>query len=207
MIILISGPQGSGKTTLGKRLSIDLCLSGPTWSVKFADPLYRLHDLVRVQMKHFDPDNLLGLDYAKKDGELLQLLGTEWGRAKNKNIWALLAVAKAKSLEKMAIDKRQGKNFYVIFDDLRFENEFDLIKDCFVETLTIRLDAHQDVRKQRAEYWRENIQHPSETALNLYAVQNKFDLYFDTSFQSAEEISSAVLNRIQNIKRERELIP
>ena len=177
-VVVISGQQGSGKTSLANALMAK-AKSGEV--VKFADPLYEIHDLavgiVRNAGIKFDK---------KKDGELLQYLGTEWGRKIDEDIWAKIA----KSTVDYIIEKYQPTDLIVI-DDCRFENEFNIFKDM---ALMIRLECPEEVRKARAEYWRENTSHPSETGLNKYSAEMKFDEYFATNVLSTEEIANKILS-------------
>lgn len=64
----------------------------------------------------------------------------------------------------------------IIVDDCRFENEFDALP----EALRIRLEAREEVRRLRADSWREDVFHPSETGLDKYCEEGKFDLVFNT---------------------------
>ena len=61
-------------------------------------------------------------------------------------------------------------------DDCRFKNEFNAIP----EALRIRLQCPRVVRRIRCTAWRDNEDHPSETDLDSYVDQNKFDLVFET---------------------------
>lgn len=161
---MISGKQGSGKTTLGfelKKMSVQMGLDLKV--LKFAYPLYEIHaEVERICRKY-------GMGWKGIDGELLQVLGTEWGRVKNPNMWVDAAVASAKSFKPVPD--------IVVFDDCRFLNEIDAFDNSDVQqVLKVRLECPDEVRKFRAAKWRANGQHKSETALDDFP----FDLTFKT---------------------------
>ncbi len=169
-IVLLSGKQGSGKSTIQKLLMSKAPEFGFDMGIaaNFADALYRLHDDVLDTMEN---------DYAiprttDKDGVLLQLLGTEWGRTVyGEEIWVTIL----KNRLKMHL--RTNQNILVVIADCRFRNEFD----AFPEALRVRLDALSAIRKERTHSWRPNQQHPSEIDLDGYAKEDRFDLYLNTS--------------------------
>lgn len=224
--VLLSGKQGSGKTTIQKKLAEDLANSGHSVVlVNFADELYKLqniiydrfhkmalanpdngHEQLTAKLQHpiivreikkdlykhigdclgtqlYVPDldevleRFLVFDWKPhhplppvKDGELLQFLGTEWGRKTfGENIWVQLVDRK---LVKNSLNLIQ----YSIIGDTRFENEFDY----FPSALRVRLHCYEEIRKLRCSYWRGNTNHPSEVGLDQYEATDKFDLVFDT---------------------------
>jgi cytidylate kinase len=168
--IIISGKQGSGKTSLGNALSV--YLSNEQIIVKhtrFAKIIYKLHDQIRKTMSD------LGFKVSEeKDGELLQYLGTDWGRNKfGPDVWC--------SATKKDVDIYfKNHNIHIpkiaIISDCRFKNELDY----FPNSLKIRLVAPEAIRKLRCEYWRENVNHQSETDLDEAEKNNEFDLIFNT---------------------------
>lgn len=167
-IVLLSGKQGSGKTTLQKELA-ELIYHrqkiGVTF-VNFADILYQMHDAVLEVLHQYWPKRDL-----IKDGPLLQMLGTDWGRKTiDQDIWVKCLKNK---IDKM---NRSSDRTITIVGDCRFENEFQ----AFPGALRIRLLAQEDVRKARCSMWRDNTKHPSETGLDKHSDDGKFDLYIDT---------------------------
>ena len=124
-IIGLTGPAGCGKTTLGDML---VEVHGFT-RVKFADPL---KDMLRTMYEN------TGLSYddieRRIEGDLkevkcdiigctprwaMQTLGTDWGRALiHEDLWVRLAAERAKSLDTD-----------VVFDDVRFDNEAETIRN------------------------------------------------------------------------------
>lgn len=191
-IVAISGKQGSGKTTLAKSLVEKYKGS----HFKFADPLYDMHNSIR---------DLLFTKYnysmKVKDGKLLQLLGTEWGRnTLGETIWSDLTSRRIMS-KIHDCDTYENKAFIVI-DDTRFENELDMfsyfkeVSNCHV--ITIRLEAGEEVRKVRADDWRPATEHPSEVGLD-HRIKD-FDLVLDTSILGAKSIFSFVCAHIEGKK-------
>jgi hypothetical protein len=194
VIILISGKQGSGKSTLAKSVG-ESFPERPFHQLRFAQPLYEMHDKIRSILKSYDYQNY---DYSKKDGDLLQLLGTEWGREKvDQSIWVQLLLNKLRQLP---------KNSIVTVEDCRFENEFDAfigVPNC----ISVRLEASRATRKHRASYWRKLEDHPSEIGLDHYAAMGKFDFVFDADKMCAFDILTSVEDKVkQLLKNDLELL-
>lgn len=85
--------------------------------MKFANPLY---DILKYAQKR------CGLEY-KKDRKFLQLVGTEWGRNIDPDIWVNLAL------------NNQSKEGNIYCADVRFKNEFEALKnDGFIMVKLIR---------------------------------------------------------------------
>lgn len=167
-IVLISGKQGAGKTSLQEALLAQWKRFAGKGGVKlnFADTLYEMHDAVlNILHRHLPKRNIV------KDGPLLQLLGTEWGRKTiHQEIWVAILRERIKDFASL-------QDLLFVVGDCRFENEFD----GFPEALKVRLTCPEEVRKARCSMWRENTQHPSEVGLDAYEAQGKFDLVIDTS--------------------------
>lgn len=189
--ILISAKQGGGKTTLQRLLRAHLETNG--WDVcyqKFADPLYEMHDAVqKIAAKY-------GVSTLPKDGDLLQLLGTEWGRnKKGPDVWVnALRHSWKQFVDDKAKTPDRSKKCALLVDDLRFENEFE----AFPRAFRIRLEASEEVRRARASYWRENTRHPSEISLDAYAQSGKFDVTIDAEACSAEQTLAIVSGRLRS---------
>lgn len=154
--ILLSGKQGSGKSTTTAKVAELLQEEGYDVSlVKFADPLYEMHKQVLLVAESY------GLVVPKKDGKLLQLLGTEWGRENyGKDVWVNCALNKFKALQNSVTKDRFG---VMLIDDCRFKNELGAFKNI---AFTVRLEADRDVRKTRCDAWRDTEAHISETDLD-----------------------------------------
>lgn len=183
-VVLISGKQGSGKTTLQKALCHEWTASprmGDGRAFNFADIIYEMHDKVLAVLHNYWPDRNL-----VKDGPLLQLLGTQWGRDTiDTDIWVKCMV---KKLEVMA----QFNVGLAVVGDCRFENEFD----AFPDALRVRLYCPESTRKLRCSMWRDNVLHPSEIGLDEYHVKNKFDLVLQTHTMTLEQAVFAVFNKL-----------
>jgi len=181
-VILLSGKQGSGKTTTAEALEARFRSSGlGLIRHRFSAPVYTAHDAVYAVLRP------LGiLDDTKKDGLLLQVLGT-WGRKKDPEIWVKAAKAHLAQIERQF----SGSPVHLVglIEDARFRNEFD----GFSDAIKVRLECPEVVRESRTVSWRENTQHPSETELDDYASAGKFDLTFQTDTQSVSDITEVVL--------------
>lgn len=191
-IVLISGKQGSGKSTTAMsvaNLAMHSTRYGKVLKLRFAGPLYELHDLVLDRMQQYT-----GKAPVPKDGVLLQLLGTEWGRAVfGPDVWV---TALKKQIEIKTKPFLQ-ENILIVVDDCRFENEFH----AFPNALRVRLRASQNVRKKRTDAWRDNTMHPSETGLDKFSAEERFDLYLQTDLDNSTPDSCATLIMAQLDKR------
>ncbi len=191
-IVMISGKQGSGKTTISDALRVRAKQLGYDFvgTMKFADTLYELHEHLLNKM-----ETLTGKPRVAKDGPLLQWLGTEWGRKTfGDKVWVDILKNKINNFNNaQSLSKR-----LIIIDDCRFENEFD----AFPESLRVRLDAPEHERRKRCPAWRDNVNHPSETGLDIYDVEKKFDLYLYTGemhdqSNNVEHAVSTIFSKIQ----------
>jgi dephospho-CoA kinase len=184
-IVAISGKQGAGKSTLANRI---FQLRGDVQLMKFAQPLYFLHDKIRHACGAFDRDEILVPDFAVKDGDLLQVLG-DWGRKKDPRIWARIGAETA--------SRAQANGVFVVNDDLRFENEFMALREASNNVLMVRLECDRDIRKKRVSYWREDEHHKSETDLDQFVASGKFDYTFDSGIIDSDKIAESILNIIR----------
>ncbi|HXH10803.1 MAG TPA: DUF4406 domain-containing protein [Alphaproteobacteria bacterium] len=218
LLVLISGKQGAGKTTLANHVWRALDDVGTAClRVKYAEVLYELHDLIWGRMA-----NYLGIQPPKKDARLLQLLGTEWGRcAIHENVWVDVT---RKKLEAFFVETAPHPAVAII-DDVRFMNELHI---GYPHKLCIRLNAPRDVRRARCDAWRDDENHPSEVGLDgaeqcdrmtiSYLARRAwhgllgslgwngmapntesgmFDMVFDSYMMSEEEIANVVIREIR----------
>ncbi len=159
--VMLSGKQGSGKTTLSNYLSDEIIGSTKglcSVQLNFAEPLYEMHNACLGVLSRAGIRRDI-----KKDGPLLQLLGTEWGRKTiDENIWVKVLRGRA---EKVANDvEHLFETLVVLVGDCRFKNEID----AFPDAIKVRLHCPKEVRMKRCEMWRENDTHPSEVDLDDY---------------------------------------
>lgn len=123
-IIGLAGRKQSGKTSA----AIKLEKSGFV-RLSFADPIREMLSalLIDCGYLHTDIQTMLSADkekiidpIGKSARHLLQTLGTEWGRVCiNSELWVLAARLKIEASEAD----------YIVFDDVRFENEAAMIRD------------------------------------------------------------------------------
>lgn len=164
-VLLLSGKQGSGKSTIAKKVAEELQMLGHKVSFyKFADPLYSIASATIAKARDW------GLQVPEgKPGRLLQLLGTDWGRAVlGENVW--VECAKAQIKQRVEFYGEEAGKIYFIIDDCRFLNELQ----AFPLALKVRLQASEEVRSKRTDGWRPDTGHPSETGLDNYL--KRFDL-------------------------------
>lgn len=122
-IIGLTGAAGAGKNTVA-----DILFRHGFTNFGFADPVYRAvasilgvsQDSLRDRAAKEQPIDWLG----KSPREMLQTLGTEWGRNTIRDdIWIQIAMRQVEKV--IAYQKGQGG---VILTDVRFENEAAAIK-------------------------------------------------------------------------------
>lgn len=203
--VLISGKQGAGKTSLQNAI-IGYNHNPDTVIVKvnFADPLYQIHDYcINLLKEHGITRDIV------KDGPLLQLIGTEWGRKTiDENIWVNMVKAKIDLITRdpykigsilttqKFFDNKVSKLIFLV-GDCRFKNELTGIPTA----LRVRLECDRDLRKQRCSMWRENENHPSEVDLDEWAkVHGVFDLIYSTEHQTPEFIAHSIMLHLNENK-------
>lgn len=167
-IIMLSAKQGGGKTTLMNEIMRAASRAGRVpHNLIFAQTIYDIHNfaLKTLEWRGIKRDIV-------KDGPLLQMLGTEWGRNTiDPDIWVKCLQGEMRNISG---ETGNPKHLFII-SDCRFENEFD-----GVDAFKVRLEASRDTRYGRCSQWRYNEDHVSETSLDDYARQGKFDCYVDT---------------------------
>ena len=176
-IVLISGCQGSGKTTTSTRLIEELRYRGAiAHSIKFAEIIYKMHDaVVAVGVEY-------GIPMLKKESTLLQYLGTDFGRnTKGEDVWVNAVCHKILSIIE---SYPTATSCFFVIDDCRFTNEFHgfdgIEEEGIVNILRVRLEATEEERKARTDSWRSNTTHVSEAGLDEYSAAGLFDKYYNT---------------------------
>lgn len=144
MIIGLAGKKQVGKSTVSERLATYGFVR-----VSFSSPMKEMasHLLKNIGLTPFEiaqaEDNKESIipQLGKSYRVLLQTLGTEWGRNINPDLWLICAEQRMKQLA----DK------HVIFDDVRFDNEAELIRS--KGGLIIHLIRHTgEIDKHASEY-------------------------------------------------------
>ena len=121
-VVGLAGPKGVGKSTL----AIDLA-DGKTALSSFAEP-------IRAMLKGVVPAEYLTelkneeVPHMGVTGRsMLQTLGTEWGRQiVDRDLWVNFARQRVFALRGLEGDEAVDS---IIFDDLRFENEANMVKE------------------------------------------------------------------------------
>lgn len=129
LIGLYSPAAQSGKSTVATALQRRLGMR----IVSFAGPLKRMVDTL-LDAAGLPPDEIYERVYGSRKEEpipqlngvssrfLQQTIGTEWGRhAVSKDFWLLTTRA--------AVEKTRADGHPVVIDDVRFPNEFDMIRE------------------------------------------------------------------------------
>lgn len=178
-IVLLSGKQGSGKSTIQKALAAHVFqnMKRIPAIINFADPLYEFHNFIRNRMTEY------GIERPQKDGRLLQLLGTEWGRQSvDTNIWCQIAKNKTSKL----------RDAVAIIGDCRFKNELRF----FPDAIKVKLYADRDVRKSRCDSWRDTENHQSEIDLDDVS-EKEFDFVLNTEITSVKDCVEMLAMRLE----------
>lgn len=175
MIVLISGKQGSGKTTLSnKMMEIARINRTYAWQGGFAKAMRMIASTMTTVAKGQGcpvPDKV-------ENRELMNFIATEWGRGIDPDFWIPPVVEDYKRIAQMW---KKHPFFLYIIDDFRCMNEahaFDRLDDVF----RIRLECPEEIRKQRAKYWGDP-EHFSEVDLDGYT---NFDLDLDTHIRTPD---------------------
>ena len=120
-IIALTGPKGVGTSTLANLIMSNQVLPHPVGIMSFAGGLKAMLATI-LPPEAFTPEGKENPEYGlcgKKPRELMQTLGTEWGRDKvSENIWVDVM---EKKILKSGLQS-------VIIDDLRFVNEWAMVK-------------------------------------------------------------------------------
>lgn len=171
MIIALTGKMGSGKTTA---LNIMKNLMDFRY-VKFAAPLYQLQEeIYKFLDLPYEPGQL-------KDRRLLQVLGTDWGRNYDTNIWV--------NAWEREVNKAYDAGWNVVTDDCRFLNEAQKVKQ--LGGFIIKIEG-----PQRGNFL-SGQSHASEAEIN--DIIPNFTIYNTGNESELEEKIKEVLECIQSI--------
>jgi len=162
---------------------------------------------IEVIEKLFWLSKLQGIDLSKRHADphyrkLLQWYGTDVRRKQNKDYWV------SKLLEDVLYSNNDGLNGKVIpiniITDVRFENEYSVIKEIFPDTLFYNItDLPENInrREQKRDTKAMNAEekhHISETGLPDNAP---FDRVFDRSKMSDDDIIYKIDDDIEHLAR------
>ena len=167
-LIALHGQMGSGKTTVS-----NMILNKTQGKiVKFAGPLYAIQQYVY---------ETTGLTLkGEKDRKLLQFIGTDWGRTIDANIWTNIFKATVKTTP---------ESILCVCDDVRFENELDVIKELNGYSIKIKRDNYDKPVNGGS------INHVSEAGLD----DSLFDLVIENNgdLKSLENEINLVLENLK----------
>lgn len=144
VIIGLAGPKQSGKTSAAYHLE-----KSGFYQMSFADPIRKMlstvflgcgytPDEIEIALYKSDEKEKPLYPFYKSPREMMQTLGTEWGRnCVDPDIWVSIAKERIARIE---CD-------YIVFDDVRFENEAAMIRGLggliiHIDRDIVRLDAH-----------------------------------------------------------------
>jgi len=149
-IILLTGLADAGKSTAGEYLR----RAHDFYIIKFANGIkncmYSLgltEEEVEGALKEVPCDKLMG----KTPRYAMQTLGTEWGRGfMGMDFWVHAAVREVREFQDCFSDP-----INVVFDDCRFPNEIDLMKEAFEDVTVIHLvpayEGYQPIKESEHE--------------------------------------------------------
>jgi dephospho-CoA kinase len=120
MNLAICGLMKAGKDTAADYI-LGCGKYGPGFITKFADPIYNLQAMIYKEMG-------LTLPPDGKDRNLLQLLGTEWGRQRDPNIWVNKWEKNLKEVLEGPTSCTYAARQNVIVTDMRFPNELKALQ-------------------------------------------------------------------------------
>lgn len=192
IVIGVSGKIGSGKTCLAKGLQ------GRFKNVvlrNFADRLKEevaMHLEIDVAMCYtHEGKNVYLPQYGMTIGEFLQHWGTKL-RDVHEEIWIL---AVQSFVEARIAEKQSSEPLIVVVGDVRFPNELDWVRK--IGGLSVRLTG--DPQQERAKSKR-NMQHPSETSLDQFEADGRFDIIVDTErnnrLSTLQIVAEAIVPRL-----------
>lgn len=158
--VLIAGKAGVGKSTLAGFIHTEL-INSRTWAREFPVghyPILASPIIIPMaeQLKIIAKD-CFGWDGRKgsKGRRLLQVIGTEAGRAYNENIWVDYVLDKFLSFE----------NNVLISDDVRFENEIERCREVLDYVLAVKIEGPQRI--------------PLDENAKSHASEHGLDNYYD----------------------------
>lgn len=136
---------------VGKDTAVDHLISKyGGYRLSFAKALY---DIMAVAQE------ICGLP-KEKDRRFLQIVGTEWGREKDPNIWVNIVIRKIRALV-----EENDENVNIYISDLRFPNEMDALKREGFKLVYISRPVEARTQAFTSENVGGSTKHASEVAL------------------------------------------
>lgn len=174
-IIGLTGRARSGKDTVADMICATF---KPAERVTFAKPL---KDGLKVMLNLTDEHiggslkEVVLADFGSSPRQMMQTLGTDWGREMvDQNIWLTVAKRKAEA----AID--EGK--HVVFTDVRFENEADMVRSLGGTVWHIVRDNARKVNQHASEAGVTNV--PGDVVIyNNGTLEQLFEEVCVTTFK------------------------
>lgn len=113
----------------------------------------------------------------EKDRKFLQIVGTEWGRDKDPNVWVNVVMRKI-------LGESTNANIYI--SDLRFPNEMKALKDAGFILILITRDEKNRLENFKNDAGGSTV-HASETALRGYEDQFHYKIENNGTLQEFYE--------------------
>jgi len=146
-LIGITGAAGSGKSVLSKALQGQFGYYPMSFSAGLKKMIYTLPHLSEEKFADREWKEKVHPFYGKSPREMMQTLGTEWARNLiHPDIWVWVA---AQKVENKFTVTRNICNY--IFDDVRFENEAEWIRNTGGLIVVLRRDETPEVREHSSE--------------------------------------------------------